>query len=142
MEVVGIDNNLREYFFGAEGSTEWNTTLLKKSLKNFEHIPVDIRDQESIERIFSERGKDISLIVHTASQPSHDWAAKEPFTDFTVNANGTLVLLEATRNFCPDAVFIFTSTIRFMATRRISCRWSNLKLAGKLISHILTLTTA
>lgn len=110
MSVVGIDNNMREYFFGADGSTEWNTNLLKKSLKNFTHIPADIRDQESIERIFSERGKDISLIVHTASQPSHDWAAKEPFTDFTVNANGTLVLLEAMRRHSPDAVFIFTST--------------------------------
>jgi CDP-paratose 2-epimerase len=110
MDVVGIDNNMREYFFGADGSTEWNTSLLKDSLKNFTHVPVDIRDQASIEKIFSARGKAISLIVHAASQPSHDWAAKEPFTDFTVNANGTLVLLEATRNYCPDAVFIFTST--------------------------------
>lgn len=110
MEVVGIDNNLREYFFGADGSTEWNTNLLKKSLRNFTHIPADIRDQESIERIFNQRGKEISLVVHAASQPSHDWAAKEPFTDFTVNANGTLVMLEATRAYCPDAVFIFTST--------------------------------
>ena len=110
MDVVGIDNNMREYFFGADGSTEWNTNLLKQSLRNFTHIPVDIRDQASIEKIFSDRGKSISLIVHAASQPSHDWAAKEPFTDFTVNANGTLVLLEATRNHCPDAVFIFTST--------------------------------
>jgi CDP-paratose 2-epimerase len=110
MDVVGIDNNMREYFFGADGSTEWNTTLLKQSLKNFTHIPADIRDQESIGRIFSESGKEISLVVHAASQPSHDWAAREPFTDFTVNANGTLVMLEAARNYCPDAVFIFTST--------------------------------
>ena len=110
MDVVGIDNNLREYFFGADGSTEWNTNLLKKSLKHFTHIHADIRDQENIERIFSERGNEISLVVHAACQPSHDWAAREPFTDFTVNANGTLVMLEATRTYCPDAVFIFTST--------------------------------
>jgi CDP-paratose 2-epimerase len=110
LEVIGIDNNMREYFFGEDGSTEWNTNLLRQSLRNFTHLPIDIRDQESIEKIFKDRGKAISLIVHTASQPSHDWAAKEPFTDFTINANGTLVLLEATRNYCPDAVFIFTST--------------------------------
>lgn len=110
MDIVGIDNNMREYFFGEDGSIEWNTNLLKESLKNFAHFPVDIRDQQTIETIFDRRGKDISLIVHTASQPSHDWAAKEPFTDFTVNANGTLVLLEATRRHCPEAVFILTST--------------------------------
>src|SRR6185436_10968643 len=110
MDVVGIDNNMREYFFGKEGSVEWSTDLLKKTLRNFTHFPIDIRDQDSIKGIFSARGKEISLVVHAASQPSHDWAAKEPFTDFTVNANGTLVLLEATRVYCPDAVFIFTST--------------------------------
>lgn len=110
MDIVGIDNNMRKYFFGDDGSIDWNTNLLKKSLKNFTHIPVDIRDQESVEGIFYQRGTDISLIVHAASQPSHDWAAKEPATDFTVNANGTLVLLEATRRYCPEAVFVFTST--------------------------------
>ena len=110
MDIVGIDNNMREYFFGQDGSIEWNTNLLKESLKNFTHFPVDIRDQENIGRIFEQHGSDISLIVHAASQPSHDWAAKEPFTDFTVNANGTLILLEATRRYCPNAVFIFTST--------------------------------
>ena len=110
MDIVGIDNNMREYFFGEDGSTDWNTNLLKTSLQNFTHVPGDIRDQETIDRIFRQHGQDISLIVHTASQPSHDWAAKEPLTDFTVNANGTLVLLEATRRYCPEAVFIFTST--------------------------------
>lgn len=110
MHVVGIDNNMREYFFGADGSTEWNTEQLKKSLKNFSHYPLDIRDQEAIFKLFGELGNNISLIVHTAAQPSHDWAAQEPFTDFTINANGTLLLLEATRRYCPDATFIFTST--------------------------------
>jgi CDP-paratose 2-epimerase len=110
MEIVGIDNNMRKYFFGEDGSTDWNTAQLERSLKHFTHFPVDVRDAEAIDKIFGERRSDISLVVHTAAQPSHDWAAKEPVTDFTVNANGTLVMLEATRRFAPDATFIFTST--------------------------------
>ena len=110
MDVVGIDNNMREYFFGKEASTEWNTLSLQKSLKNFTHVSADIRDQASIENVFRTWNKDISVVVHTAAQPSHDWAAKEPLTDFSVNANGTLVMLEMTRRYCPEAVFIFTST--------------------------------
>jgi CDP-paratose 2-epimerase len=77
---------------------------------NFKNYNVDIRDFEAITHIFKEYSSDIDLIIHAAAQPSHDWAAKEPFTDFTINANGTLNLLEATRKFCPSAVFIFTST--------------------------------
>jgi len=110
MTVYGVDNNLRKYFFGEDGSVEWNTNALKKSLKNFHHVATDIRDQDAIEKIFREIGKNVKLVVHCAAQPSHDWAAREPFTDFTVNANGTLVMLEATRKFAPDATFIFTST--------------------------------
>lgn len=109
-DVVGIDNNMRQYFFGADGSTEWNTKELTTRLKRFSHHAADIRDQNAIFSIFEKYSKDISIVVHTAAQPSHDWAAKEPFTDFTVNANGTLVMLEATRKFCPDVPFIFTST--------------------------------
>jgi CDP-paratose 2-epimerase len=110
MQIVGIDNDMRKYFFGEDASTNWNTEQLKKELPNFTHSPTDIRDEEGIGRIFGEYGKNISAVIHTAAQPSHDWAAKEPFTDFTINANGTLVLLEAARRFCPDAAFIFTST--------------------------------
>jgi len=110
LEVGGIDNNMREYFFGADGSTDWNTRLLKQSLKNFKHYSIDIRNQTEIFDIFKSYGNNIQVIVHAAAQPSHDWAAREPLTDFTVNANGTLILLEATRLFCPDATFIFTST--------------------------------
>ncbi|HVQ39273.1 MAG TPA: NAD-dependent epimerase/dehydratase family protein [Pyrinomonadaceae bacterium] len=110
MQVVGIDNDMRKYFFGAEASTAWNTQQLQSSLKNFQHHPIDIRDEEKVRNMFAGFGKDISLVVHTAAQPSHDWAAKEPFTDFTINANGTLVMLESTRQHCPDAAFIFTST--------------------------------
>src|SRR5215470_14249481 len=110
MTVVGVDNNLRRYFFGEDGSTEWQTRELTRSLKNFQHHPLDIRDREGIDRLFKEFGKNVALVVHTAAQPSHDWAAREPLTDFSVNATGTLNLLEATRQFCPEAPFIFTST--------------------------------
>jgi CDP-paratose 2-epimerase len=110
MQVVGIDNDMRRYFFGEDASTDWNTRQLQGALKDFEHHPVDVRDHEAIGHIFERYGSDVSLVVHTAAQPSHDWAAREPFTDFTVNANGTLVMLEAARKFCPEAVFVFTST--------------------------------
>lgn len=110
MDVVGIDNDLRRYFFGAEASTEWMREQLRSSIRNYQHYEIDIRDSSAIIKIFRDLGRSISLVVHTAAQPSHDWAAKEPFTDFTVNANGTLNLLEATRQFATDATFIFTST--------------------------------
>jgi CDP-paratose 2-epimerase len=110
MHVVGIDNDMRRYFFGEDSSTAWNTKQLQEGLKNYTHFSADIRDYEEIKKIFTRYGTDISLVVHTAAQPSHDWAAKEPFTDFTINANGTSVLLEATHRLCPDATFIFTST--------------------------------
>jgi CDP-paratose 2-epimerase len=110
MHVVGIDNDMRKIFFGDEASTEWNRKQLEADLTNYEHRNVDIRDYQEIEKIFLNYGKNISLIIHTAAQPSHDWAASDPFSDFSVNANGTLNLLQATREYCPDAVFIFTST--------------------------------
>jgi CDP-paratose 2-epimerase len=110
MEIVGIDNDMRSYFFGPDASTAWNTEQLRKQLKRFAHHAADIRDDRAINTLFRDLGKSISLIVHTASQPSHDWAAREPMTDFTVNADGTLILLEAFRQFAPDATFIFTST--------------------------------
>lgn len=109
-KVVGIDNDMRKSFFGEEASTKWNRDLLKKEVPAYVHYDSDIRDKQVIEQIFKEYGADITLIIHTAAQPSHDWAAKDPFADFTVNANGTLVLLEMTRIYCPEAVFIFTST--------------------------------
>lgn len=108
--VVGIDNNMRQYFFGAEGSTEWNRNRLIEAYSNYTHRPADIREVSQLEPIFKEFGADIKLIIHAAAQPSHDWAAREPFTDFTVNANGTLNMLEMTRLHAPEAVFIFTST--------------------------------
>lgn len=110
LDVVGIDNDMRKYFFGPDSSTEWSAAKLRESLKNFKHHTLDIRDNEGIQRLFRECGRDIAVVVHTAAQPSHDWAAKEPLTDFGINATGTLNLLEATRHHAPNAVFIFTST--------------------------------
>ncbi len=108
--VVGIDNDMRSYFFGSSASTSWNAQQLQEEIKNFSHHNLDIRDFNALEQIFQKYNSAISLIIHTAAQPSHDWAAKEPLTDFTVNANGTLNLLELTRKYCSNAVFIFTST--------------------------------
>lgn len=108
--VVGIDNNQREALFGADASVAWNIARLQQSIKNYTHHTCDIRDYTNLEAIFAQYNIDIHLIVHAAAQPSHDWAAKEPLTDFTINANGTLNLLELTRKYCEKAVFVFTST--------------------------------
>ncbi len=108
--VVGIDNDYRSYFFGEDASTKSSIQKLLYDYSNFKNENIDIRDTNALFRIFEEYGNDISLIIHTAAQPSHDWAAKEPFTDFTINANGTLNMLEATRKFSDKSVFIFTST--------------------------------
>ena len=110
LDVVGIDNDMRAYFFGQDASTNWNTGRLQATLPRFRHEPIDIRDQNAIDALFRRYGSDIALVVHCAAQPSHDWAAREPMTDFTINATGTLVLLQAARDHAPDAVFIFTST--------------------------------
>ncbi|ARJ67042.1 NAD-dependent epimerase [Magnetospirillum sp. ME-1] len=108
--VVGIDNDMRRYFFGETASTAWARGELRRDLKGYVDCEADIRDAAAIDAIFVRYGKDIQAVVHTAAQPSHDWAAKEPLVDFTVNANGTLVLLEAVRKHCPDACFIHCST--------------------------------
>jgi CDP-paratose 2-epimerase len=111
MHVVGLDNDMRKYFFGEDGSTAWSLVNLTSKLgDSYTHYDVDIRDRDVLNKIFERYGKDISLVIHTAAQPSHDWAAKEPFTDFDVNAVGTLNVLEYTRQHCPDAAFIFCST--------------------------------
>ena len=108
--VVGVDNDMRRYFFGDEASTAWSRQQLEETVPGYKHYAADIRDREAIDRLFAEYGSDIRLVVHTAAQPSHDWAAREPLTDFSVNAVGTLTLLEAARKHCPETVFIFTST--------------------------------
>lgn len=109
-DLVGIDNDMRRVFFGDEASTAWSRQRLQIEVKNYRHFDADIRDQTLLGSIFARYGAAITAVIHTAAQPSHDWAARDPQTDFTINANGTLNLLEATRQHCPDAAFIFIST--------------------------------
>jgi CDP-paratose 2-epimerase len=109
--IVGIDNDMRARFFGKQASTAWNLSRLSKELGyGYVHHSVDIRDTDTLRAIFRREGGNTKAIIHTAAQPSHDWAAKDVQTDFTVNANGTLNLLELAREHCPQAPFIFTST--------------------------------
>jgi CDP-paratose 2-epimerase len=130
MDVVGIDNGMRAQFFGQDASTHWIKERLLKEVKNYRHYEADIRDYAEISRVFQSYGNDIALVIHTAAQPSHDWAASEPFTDFSVNANGTSVMLEATRNHASDAAFIFTSTNKvygdtpnYLPLQELETRW-------------------
>ena len=109
-DVIGIDNNLRKFFFGVDGSTKWVTNNLKKKNKNFIHFNVDIRNSSKLEKIFKKYKKNISLIIHCAAQPSHDYGKDHPIIDFNVNATGTLNLLELTKKICPNSPFIFMST--------------------------------
>jgi len=107
--VLGIDNNQRSYFFGEDGSTHSSIDELKSN-SNYHHHNIDIRSYDDLEKLFKENQDNINCIIHCAAQPSHDWAAKEPFTDFHINATATLNLLELTRHYSKDAVFIFMST--------------------------------
>ncbi len=106
--VIGVDNNMRQVFFGAQGDTTWNLNRLKRSTKNFQHANLDIRDRNALDELF--KSNHFDLIVHCAAQPSHDKARDIPILDFEVNALGTINLLEATRQHCRDAVFILMST--------------------------------
>jgi len=108
--VIGIDNDMRGKFFGKEASTKWNTRRLKKAFPDYIYLNIDLRDKKKVEKVFNEYNTDIHLIIHTASQPSHDWAATDPYTDFTINALATVNLLEFTRKYCPEAVFCHCST--------------------------------
>ena len=110
LDVVGVDNDMRKYFFGHEASTQQNRELLERSIKTYQHVKGDIRDRDTMDALFRDYGKEIALVVHAAAQPSHDWAAREPHTDFAINATGTSNLLEATRRHSPEAIFIFVST--------------------------------
>jgi CDP-paratose 2-epimerase len=110
LDIVGIDNDMRRQFFGEEASTAWNRQRLETELKAYRHYDVDIRDQSAVVDLFGQYGASVAVVIHTAAQPSHDWAAKAPLVDFSINAGGTLNLLEATRQYCPEACFIFTST--------------------------------
>ena len=118
LDVVGIDNDLRRVFFGATGSTAWNTARVRRRLgKRYAHASLDIRRRDDVLALFRRHGQAIELVVHAAAQPSHDWAAREPMTDFDINAVGTLNVLEATRLHAPDATFIFLSTNKVYGDR-------------------------
>jgi CDP-paratose 2-epimerase len=117
LTVIGIDNDMRRRFFGDDASTRWSRNVLETRFKNYRHVDADIRDAAAIREAFARYRRDIALVIHTAAQPSHDWAARDPVTDFTVNANGTLNLLLMTREFCPEAPFIFCSTNKVYGDR-------------------------
>ena len=115
--VIGLDNDMRREFFGSEASTDWNRRELESHCPGYIHKSLDIRSETDMRLLFSEYSKDIKLVIHAAAQPSHDWAAKNPLKDFTVNANGTLIVLEMTRSYCPDAVFVYLSTNKVYGDR-------------------------
>jgi CDP-paratose 2-epimerase len=127
-EIIGIDNNMRRVLFGPAGDTLWNLERLKRSTTHFTHFGVDIRDRAVLEELFKAHRFD--LIVHCAGQPSHDKAREFPRLDFEVNALGTFYLLEATRQYCPEAVFVFLSTNKVygdapneMPLKELETRW-------------------
>jgi CDP-paratose 2-epimerase len=117
-DVTGVENDMRSYFFGPEASTRPQTQrLLETCGSSFRSLEVEIRDADAVDALFREHSQGLELVVHTAAQPSHDWAASEPQTDFTINANGTLNVLEATRRHNPDATFVFASTNKVYGDR-------------------------
>src|SRR5438046_8550590 len=129
--IIGIDNDMRADFFGAEASTKETRDYLIANIRDYEHRDMDIRDAGAVMDLFKQHRGTIEAIVHTASQPSHDWAARDPQTDFTVNANGTLNLLEAARTFSSEAPFIFTPTNKVcgdtqhgLPLRELEKRWA------------------
>ena len=109
-DVLGVDNDMRAYFFGSDASTQWRVEDLKKRFRRFRHVDEDIRDLDRMRKLMADLASDLTVVIHAAAQPSHDWAAREPFTDFSVNAMGTLNMLECVRNHAGDASFVFLST--------------------------------
>ena len=129
-DVVGIDNNLRKQFFGKDGDISWIKSHLIRNHKNYKHYNSDIRNYPDMEKIIKKYNKSIKLIIHSAAQPSHDWAKNSPFVDFKVNALGTLYLLELTKKYCYEAPFIFMSTNKvygdnpnILPLRELKSRW-------------------
>jgi len=109
-KVIGIDNNLRKFFFGEDGSTSWIKRKIIRENKNYIHHNIDIRNSQALDKLFKRYKNNISLIIHCAAQPSHDYGKNYPKIDFNVNATGTLNLLELTKKYCPNSPFIFMST--------------------------------
>ena len=117
LTVYGIDNDMRSYFFGPAASTGWRIRDLTARFQNYRHRSIDIRDAASLEQLVADIGSELTCVIHAAAQPSHDWAAREPHTDFAINATGTLNLLEAVRKHAPDASFAFLSTNKVYGDR-------------------------
>ncbi len=134
--VFGVDNDMRRYYFGKDSSTSWNIKRLKETFSTYRHFNIDIRDEKRMKEVFLRHRFD--LIVHAAAQPSHDWAVREPLTDFNVNAGATLALLENFRKHCPEAVFVFTSTNKVYGDRPNRLPFKELKTRYELAkSHPL-----
>jgi CDP-paratose 2-epimerase len=117
LDVIGIDNDLRSHFFGPAASTAWNRQVLEQDIKNYRHEDFDIRDFAGLEGLFASLGNRVAVVIHCAAQPSHDWAASDVFTDFSVNATGTLNMLECVRRHAPEAVFLHMSTNKVYGDR-------------------------
>jgi CDP-paratose 2-epimerase len=115
--VVGIDNDTRKTIFGDDASTDWRRRELEETLPEYVHKNIDVCDEKAVEAVFAEFGSETQVVIHAAGQPSTTWSAKDPYTDFRINATGTLVMLESTRRFCPDAAFIFTSSYKVYGDR-------------------------
>jgi CDP-paratose 2-epimerase len=113
--VIGVDNDLRQEFFGAAGSTAPVIAGLRASFSRYDHYPLDIRDRDAVRDLFKRHRPD--FVIHTAAQPSHDKAASIPYQDFDVNAGGTLNLLVAAHDYAPEAPFCFTSTNKVYGDR-------------------------
>ena len=116
-DVIGVDNDMRRYFFGPTASTTQTSERLQKEYADFHWFEVDIRDADALDKLFARHSHGIEMVIHAAAQPSHDWAAREPPVDFAINATGTLNLLEATRRYCPAATFIYCSTNKVYGDR-------------------------
>lgn len=132
--VVGIDNDMRAVFFGPEASTKPTRDHLIRTVPQYEHHDVDIRDTAAVDTLFAQNRGQIAAVIHTAAQPSHDWAARDPQTDFSVNANGTLNLLEAARHNCPEAPFVFTSTNKVYGDRPNELPLRELELRWEIVA--------
>ena len=131
-DVIGIDNNLRQLFFGKDGSPRWIKNRLKKRNKNFKSLNIDIRNYNQLEKIFKKFTKDISIIIHCAAQPSHDYGKNYPKLDFEVNASGTLNMLELTKIYCPNSPFIFMSTNKVYGDNPNKLKFTEKKLRWEL----------
>jgi CDP-paratose 2-epimerase len=125
LDIVGVDNDMRREFFGEEASTIWSRRRLEAELTGYRHYDIDICDQSAVSHLFEHYKTNVTVVIHTAAQPSHDWAAKAPYVDFSINAVGTLNLLEATRQYCRRHVSFLRAPTRCMAIRPIDYRWSS-----------------